>query len=1064
MNAISLALDGALDSAMGEAGFADLPLLQETIAAYEAAFIDFLGPALTAQLYPTIYKDSYPDIRTEGAFPSVRAEVALSGEAKCAYTPTGAWMAPAAHFRQPSLRWLKAKRVSSAGSVAPKLPDPPARRQGFLLPRTWCRGPKTTAVGVERGEVRPPCGPSPIYPRSRGYIESGGDNSGLNPALDLVDQSLQLEGIVEWAVLFIQAYTRMYAHRRSYIMTRDATIKIQAASRSHWARETYFERRCEAAKERHVVLEQTQMGFAKQLAQIGRERREASFQYDDFVLASNKSREQVTSHFMPVCFEKIERIFFDTAETTLTRGLRLRVRGQTVPIILVSPPSPLEESTADLLSTYVAPAASLSHCMLSLLYFLFDATVAHVIVVAQTETSSAYLRQVLQSLSQCSVLRKRNWWFRKNQLSFRPDGGTISTYTPSPLRSIKGDMSVTPGPQEDHSISPQRPGRAKQAHSMAAPGIVLPDDLSGLLSTKLTIIVPRLLQSLTLAGGNKETYTFTGSTGLVLSADKDSLRLFRAEVDRIRIQYRRLVPQGELFPYFVSIGRPVSDFEISVLMGVTKIPFLQPLESAREQVREYILGVLSETGFFNVRPISALRRYIDNTDSLDPGRLYYAAPFADNEPNLFSEASTPGLAGMHAYAIGYGQRGGNRTRVARAFAHAPNPSVNASRQSVTDSGASEFRPRRPITVVPILPVSNLDRPSPDIAANICSGLSNVGHRLLSIDRELAERAFVVVRLAVYVEQTWQPTVTYLASGIDVSSSIKGTGLPTRSFGTLMPAPLTIYQHAKQASTEPLAHLIRLGVFGLITLHFLYCDAAPISRSVLDATFDARDETPAPMSVSLSPSYQREPKVSDLSSTSSASTCLLVNVSYGLNTFINHFYACIAYGDLSWNSSRGELTRLHAPGAPEPGTDAQPISLISLPLLWHRDLSTLDRRAYMNALMREEISFDSATRTGMLFDWSGTGNGFGVYGIYPSPYAAVQHAERLLAITLSAVHTSCPNSVTAAHTRVTSLDCESEANGRAYARLRTEKLASSLPDCRRTLHSMLPYLRGDGGLE
>lgn len=1062
MNAISLALDAALDSAMGEAGFADLPLLQETVAAYESAFIDFLGPALTAQLYPTIYKESYPDIRTEGAFPPVRAEVALSGEAKCAYTPSGAWIAPVAYFRQPNLRWYRAKRAPSAGDAVPLLPDPPARRQGFILPRTWCRGPKGAATEVKRSGVRPPCGPSPVYPRSRGYVET--DKDSVDSGLDLLDQGIQAEGIVRWAVLSIQAYARMYAHRRDYVTVRNAVISIQAASRAYWAREAYFERRCEAAKERHMTLEQAQTDFAKHLAQIGRERREASFQYDDFVLASNKSREQVTSHFMPVCFEKIERIFFDTAETTLSRGLRIRVRGQTVPILLISPPSPLAESKADLLSTYVAPAASLSHCMLSLLYFLFDATVAHVIVVAQTETSSAYLRQVLQSLSQCSVLRKRNWWFRKNQLLFRPEGGTMATYTPSPLRSIKGDMSVTPGPHEDHSISPQRPGKVKYTHSTAAPGVILPDDLSGLLSTKLTIIVPHLLQSLTLSGGNKDTYTFDGSTGLILSADRDSLRLFRAELDRIRVNYKRLVPHAELSPYFVSIGRSISDLEISMLMGVTKIPFLQPLEGTREQVREYILGVLSETGFFNVRPISALRRYLDNTDSLDPGRLYYAAPFSEHAPNLFSEASAPGLAGMHTYAIGYAQRGGSGSRAVRAFAHAPNPSVNVSRQSVTDSGASEFRPRRPVTVVPILPVSNLDRPGPDIAANICSGLSNTAHRLLSIDRELAERAFVVVRLAVYVEQAWQPTVTYLASGIDISSSIKGTGLPTRSFGTLMPAPPTIYQRAKQASTEPLAHLIRLGVFGLVTLHFLYCDAIPVSRSVLDATFDARDETPAPMSVSLSPTHPREPTALDLSPTSSASTCLLVNVSYGLNAFINHFYACIAYGDLSWNSSRGELTRLHAPGAPEPGTEAQAVSLISLPLLWHRDLSALDRRAYMNALMREDISFDSATRTGMLFDWGGAGNAFGVYGIYPSPYTAVQHAERLTAITLNAVHAACPSSITAAHTRVTSLDCESEANGRAYARLRAEKLASSLPDCRRTLHSMLPYLRGGGGLE
>lgn len=113
---------------------------------------------------------------------------------------------------------------------------------------------------------------------------------------------------------------------------------------------------------------------------------------------------------------------------------------------------------------------------------------------------------------------------------------------------------------------------------------------------------------------------------------------------------------------------------------------------------------------------------------------------------------------------------------------------------------------------------------------------------------------------------------------------------------------------------------------------------------------------------------------------------------------------------------------------------------------------------MTALMKEGIVFDSLTRTGTLFDWNPVSSSFGVFGIYQDPLLAVQRMIRLVDIALARIHSAHPTSVSSVATKLNSLHCESEINGKAYARLRTAHMSTNLLDCGAALKAMLPYLQ------
>lgn len=66
--------------------------------------------------------------------------------------------------------------------------------------------------------------------------------------------------------------------------------------------------------------------------------------------------------------------------------------------------------------------------------------------------------------------------------------------------------------------------------------------------------------------------------------------------------------------------------------------------------------------------------------------------------------------------------------------------------------------------------------------------------------------------------------------------------------------------------------------------------------------------------------------------------------------------------------------------------------------------------------------------------------------------------RLTDITLATIHNAHPTSVSSVTTRLNSLHCESEVNGKAYARLRTAHMSTNLQDCGAALKAMLPHLQ------
>ncbi|KAE8305450.1 hypothetical protein GL50803_0017549 [Giardia duodenalis] len=906
------------------------------------------------------------------------------------------------------------------------------------------------------------------------------------------------------AALVVQSVYRMLTRRTWFVTIRLAALAFQAHYRGSLARCAYAERRAKVADRARNTFLKHQEAFLAKLCALSVARRSSSVAYDAFIFSKHKYNEPIVSYFMPVCYDRVERVLFDDARSRQTGALEIRPRKFTVPIVLLSTPASVGGESAILFNSYSTPSMGFSFCPLSLVHFLLDPTVLKLVVVAEHSVSLAYIESILTGITQESMLLKRNQMLHSLLRCPSPE---VPSRHSSPLHANK-TLSDTPGPRASQtsptpfteaypdSVTHGAASASTHADGSSLAGnyqnLFFPAQLSTLVKTKLVIIHPTLLSTLEANAFDRPvTLSYTGSIISLLLSSPDTIEELQRAVDKVCLEALRL--QGskdlEILPYFSSNIDSVSDFELYALTRTFRLPTTMLLHSQRINCRDLVLTSIHESQIFAVESISELHKYLRNERSVSSDTEYIIAPFTPGLANVFSEAVLYGLAGMRSYCL---------TR--------------------------ESKHTRRIMLYPILPITDAEQPHERVVKNICSSLGVGDYYILSARKADLQQSFVAARLIIYIEPSERPVVTYLGSSVDISSSLAGTHLPTRSFGTISPAPDSIYFTLKRQSANTIAKLIDYGIHGVVVLHYLYAEGTKVSagesqhlsnisvgststRSTLPSTASPSIRSPATQSMSVSPNpfqvlsasdcvkvYDSEvahfnsllsptvfgttrtrppcsslnaqtrgdesvsPSINDRVYTSqSGSTAVLVNISFGFTPGICHLYSAMALADLSWDSINGVLSRNDTSLVKRQITKA-PMVVLSLPFLWHRDLQTINRTAFMVALMKEGIVFDSLTRTGTLFDWNPASSSFGVFGVYQNPLLAVQQMARLTDITLATIHNAHPTSVSSVTTRLNSLHCESEVNGKAYARLRTAHMSTNLQDCGAALKAMLPHLQ------
>lgn len=906
------------------------------------------------------------------------------------------------------------------------------------------------------------------------------------------------------AVLIIQSVYRMLTRRTWFVTIRLAALAFQAHYRGSLIRLAYTQRRAEVADRARNSFLKDQETFVIKLCALGMARRSSSLAYDAFIFSKHKYNEPIVSYFMPVCYDRVERILFDSARSQQTGSLEIRPQTFTVPIVLLSTPASIGGDSALLFNSYSTPSMGFSFCPVSLVHFLLDPTVLKLIVVAEHSVSLAYIESILAGITQDSMLLKRNQML--SNLLRRPSPDMPSRRS-SPARTDK-ILSVTPGPQLSHTsptpfveacLESTRSGTISAPSDAAGASIpnsyqrlFFPTQLGNLVKTKLVVIHPTLLSNLEAnAFGGAVKLSYTGSIASLLLSSPDTVEELRRTIDKVCLEALRT--QGtsknlEILPYFSSNIDFISDFELYALNRMFRLPTTMLLHSQRVNCRDLVLTSIHESPIFTVESISELHRYLRTEQAVTSDTEYIVAPFTPGAANVFSEAVLCGLAGMRSYCL---------TR--------------------------ESKHARRIMLYPVLPIADTEQPHARVVENICASLGIGDYYILSAKKADLRRSFVAARLIIYIELSERPVVTYLGSGVDISSPLAGTSLPTRSFGTISPAPDSIYFTLKSQSASVIAKLIDYGVHGIVALHYLYLEdiegstdeqhlsnismGSASMRSTLSSTKSPSIRSPITQSVSVSPNpfqalsmndyikvYDSEvahfnsmlspttfgtmrtkppysslnvqtrgedsvslPTADHLYRSQNGSVAILVNISFGFTPGVCHFHSAMALADLSWDSINGVLSRNDVSLVKKQVTKT-PMVVLSLPFLWHRDLRTINRASFMTALMKEGIVFDSLTRTGTLFDWNPVSSSFGVFGIYQDPLLAVQRMIRLVDIALARIHSAHPTSVSSVATKLNSLHCESEINGKAYARLRTAHMSTNLLDCGAALKAMLPYLQ------
>lgn len=938
-----------------------------------------------------------------------------------------------------------------------------------------------------------------------------------SPQSDLSPRSLQTPGSIcnalgtsqsaeLHAALVIQSVYRMLTRRTWFVTIRLAALAFQAHFRGSLARSAYTKRRAEIADRARNDFLKDQEAFIAKLSELSMARRSSSAAYDAFIFAKHKYNEPIVSYFMPVCYDRVERVFFDSARSLETGSLEIRPRKYTIPIVLLSTPASIGGESTLLFNSYSTPSMGFSFCPVSLVHFLLDPTVLRLIVVAEHPVSLKYIESILAGITQESMLLKRNQVLH-SLIRYHPSPDTSFKYG-SPLRADK-THSVTPGPQvSQNSPTPLldvRLGQPSKLDAIPAPNgqtktsvatnqesLFLPAQLAALVKTKLVVIHPTLLSTLeadAFEGSVKLSYT--GSVASLLLSSPDTIEDLKRAVDKacLEVMHQHGTSKNlEVLPYFSSNIDSISDFDIYSLNRTFGIPTTMLLHSQRVNCRDHVLTCIHQSQIFTVESITELHQYLKNEHLLDCDTEYIIAPFAPGAANVFSEAVLSGLAGIKSYCL---------TR--------------------------ESKRAHRIMLCPILPITDTEQPHAQIVSNICADMGVGDYYILSAKKVDLRRPFVAARLIIYIELSEKPIVTYLGSSVDISSPLAGTSLPTRSFGTMSPAPDFIYFTLKKQSASTITKLIDYGVHGMVVLHYLYAESVgrPVeddqrlsnismgsaSMRTISSTKSPSIKSPITQSMSVSPtpfqalsmndyirvydsevahfssllsptnvgSIKTRPPCSSLNmqvhgddsvslsangrlhNSRGETAAILVNISFGFTPGVCHLHSAMALGDLSWDSINGVLSRNDVSLLKKQVTKV-PMVVLSLPFLWHRDLRAVNRASFMTALMKEGIVFDSLTRTGTLFDWNPESSSFGVFGIYQDPLLAVQRMARLVDIALSTIHNAHPISVSSVATKLNSLHCESEINGKTYARLRMAHMSTNLQDCGAALKAMLPYLQ------
>ncbi|EFO61097.1 Hypothetical protein GLP15_2712 [Giardia lamblia P15] len=921
-------------------------------------------------------------------------------------------------------------------------------------------------------------------------------------ATDPVCNTLSTDRSVELrAALLVQSVYRMLTRRTWFVTIRLAALAFQAHYRGSLARHIYAERRAKAADRARNNFLRYQEAFLAKLCALSMARRSSSVAYDAFIFSKHKYNEPIVSYFMPVCYDRVERVFFDSARSQQTGALEIRLRKLTVPIVLLSTPASVGGESALLFNSYSTPSMGFSFCPLSLVHFLLDPTVLKLVVVAEHPVSLAYIESILAGITQESMLLKRNQMLHSLLRYPNPD---MPSRHSSPLHANK-TLSDTPGPQtsptpltEVYLDSAKQGAASASTHTGGSSladnyqSLFFPAQLSTLVKTKLVVIHPTLLSTLEAnAFECPVTLSYTGSIISLLLSSPDTIEELRRAIDKVYLEALRLQDSKslEILPYFSSNIDSISDFELYALTRTFGLPTTMLLHSQRVNCRDLVLTSIHESRLFTAESVSELHKYLRNEKLISSDTEYIIAPFSPGLANVFSEAVLSGLAGMRSYCL-----------------------------------ARESKHARRIMLYPILPIADTEQPHEHVVKNICASLGVGDYYILSVRKADLQQSFIAARLLIYIEPSERAVVTYLGSSVDISSPLAGTPLPTRSFGTISPAPDSIYFTLKRESASAIAKLIDYGVHGVVVLHYLYAEGAKTSggegqhlsnisvgstsaRSTLPSTTSPSIRSPVTQSMSVSPNpcptlsmsdyinaYDSEvahfnsllsptvfgtararppcsslnaqtrgeesisPSINDrICSSQSGSIAVLVNISFGFTPGVCHLYSAMALADLSWDSINGVLSRNETSLVKRQVTKA-PMVVLSLPFLWHRDLQTINRTTFMMALMKEGIVFDSLTRTGTLFDWNPESSSFGVFGIYQNPLLAAQQMVRLTDIALATIHSAHPTSVSSVATRLNSLHCESEVNGKVYARLRTAHMSTNLQDCGAALKAMLPHLQ------
>lgn len=1166
MLTIAQDMERTINALLLDVEFSNWSLLETLIKSYEDAFLGSLEDSFVTQLYPSIYADDFPDILLQNVFPLPKPVVALAGESKFIYSALDGHLTSSLHFRTnyikrhaPKPAMLMEKSFTSDNDTCgfkqvPEKQTPNLPVAKGEAEKSYFQGFPTKFTALLRKPHAP--APSPAKHLSsndrlaafnhrelehksiifrdkfsnRGPGESTciptvqalGPLTGTGSAIKYLDSTIRSTKdtthlsvsnlsatgkIVEaidtelHAALIIQSTYRMLTRRTWFVTIRLAALAFQAHYRGSLARDAYTKCRAEIAnKARNAFLNDQEVFIAKLYA-LGMARRSSSVAYDAFIFSKHKYNEPIISYFMPVCYDRVERVLFDSIRSQQSGFLKIRPRKYTVPVVLLSTPASIGAESALLFNSYSTPSKGFSFCPISLVHFLLDPTVLKVIVVAEHPVSLKYIESILAGITQESMIFKRNQVLH-NLLCYHPSPN-VSSKSSSPIRTDK-TLSVTPGPQVSQNsptpfLDTHFSQSSKQGISLAENetannyySIFLPSKLATLVKTKLVVIYPSFLSTLGYhILDNPVKLSYTGSIASLLLSSPDTIEELKRAIDQACMETMRqqaLPKDLEVLPYFLSNIDSVSDFEIYSLNKIFRIPTTMLLYSQRINCRDHVLTCINESQLFVVESITKLHNYLSNEQAMDFDTEYIVSPFTPGAANVFSEAVLSGLAGVKSYCLTRGSK------------HA-----------------------RRIMLYPILPITDAEQPHPQIISNICAKLDIGDFYILSAKKKDLRRSFVAARLIIYIELSEKPVVTYLGSSVDISSPLAGTSLPTRSFGTMSPAPNSIYFTLKKHSTSTISKLIDYGVHGVVVLHYLYAEnddrliednnymsnvsIEGTSMHTMSSTKSPSIKSPITQSMSVSPtpfqplhisdytkvydsevahfssllsqtvigSIKTRPPCSSLNvqthgdesirlSTNSGlgnnkgeSMAILINISFGFTPGVCHLHSAMALGDLSWDSINGVLSRNDVSLMKKQVTK-DPMVVLSLPFLWHRDLRAINRTSFMTALMKEGIVFDSLTRTGTLFDWNPESSSFGVFGIYQDPLLAVQQMAKLVDIALSTIHNAHPISVSSVATKLNSLHCESEVNGKAYARLRTLHMSTNLKDCGAALKAMMPYLQ------